>query len=75
MRPAMQFVDCATNFQSSISVCKNDYCVDGKSIMEITMLAAGKGTQLRIRAEGNDAAEAVAALAQLIEDETSDQNT
>ena len=66
MRPAMQFVECACSFSSSISVCKDDQCVDGKSIMQVTMLAATKGTRLRIQAEGPDAQEAVNTLAQLL---------
>ena len=66
MRPAMQFVECACSFSSSISVCKDDQRVDGKSIMQVTMLAATKGTRLRILAEGTDAQEAVNTLAQLL---------
>ena len=73
MRPAMQFVDCANGFDSKISVYKEQQCVDGKSIMQMTMLAATKGTPLKIIAEGNDANEAVEALAKLIENKTSDQ--
>jgi phosphocarrier protein len=72
MRPAMQFVDCASRFESSISVCKGDQCVDGKSIMQLTMLAATKGTQLKIVAEGIDAQDAVDALVMVIENETND---
>ena len=66
MRPAMQFVERACSFSSSISVCKDDQRVDGKSIMQVTMLAATKGTRLRILAEGTDAQEAVKTLSQLL---------
>ena len=66
MRPAMQFVERACGFISSISVCKDDQRVDGKSIMQVTMLAATKGTRLRILAEGTDAQEAVKTLSQLL---------
>ena len=72
MRPAMQFVDCASRFESSISVCKGEQCVDGKSIMQLTMLAATKGTQLKIVAQGCDAQDAVDALALVIEHEAND---
>ena len=65
-RPAMSFVDTAKNFESQVSVRKGEQVVDGKSIMQIMMLAAGQGTELDIRAEGPDAAEAVAALKELI---------
>jgi phosphocarrier protein HPr len=69
MRPAMQFVDCASGFVSRISVYKGTQCVDGKSIMQMTMLAANKGTRLKISATGVDADKAVEALAQLFENQ------
>jgi len=67
MRPAMKFVECANSFVSQIQVMKNQQVVDGKSIMQMTMLAATRGTELLIRAKGQDAARAVEALAALIE--------
>ncbi|HVT82928.1 MAG TPA: HPr family phosphocarrier protein [Phycisphaerae bacterium] len=65
-RPAMQFVDVANQFQSGIKVCKGDQVVDGKSIMQMMMLAATQGTALKIIAEGDDAGKALDALEQLI---------
>ena len=65
-RPAMQFVDVANGYQSGIKVCKGDQVVDGKSIMQMMMLAATAGTVLKIVAEGDDAAKALDALEQLI---------
>jgi phosphocarrier protein HPr len=65
-RPAMQFVDVANQFQSAVKVCKGDQTVDGKSIMQMMMLAATAGTPLTIVAEGNDAEKALAALEKLI---------
>jgi len=73
MRPAMEFVDCANRFVSRISVRKGDQCVDGKSIMQMTMLAAVRGTRLKIIAEGNDAAQAVASLIKVLEAESVDE--
>ena len=67
MRPAMQFVDCANGFESAIHVCKGDECVDGKSIMQVTMLAASEGTRLKLTATGHDAREAIDALTRIIE--------
>ena len=67
MRPAMQFVDLASQFASAITVDHKDISADAKSIMQMTMLAATCGTRLKIRAEGPDAAEAVAALKELVE--------
>ena len=71
MRPAMQFVERASTYRSKISIFKEDQCVDGKSIMQVTMLAAVQGTLLRIEAEGEDAQEAVEALARVLEGEES----
>jgi len=67
-RPAMQFVDIAGKYQSTIKVCKGDQVVDGKSIMQMMMLAATVGTVLKISAEGADAEKALAALEKLIND-------
>ena len=63
----MQFVDTASRFQSSINVSKDDTNVDGKSIMQMSMLAATYGARLKIKAEGTDASEAVEALRELVE--------
>lgn len=69
MRPAMQFVDMASRFRCDISVSNEENRVDGKSIMQMTMLAATHGTKLKIRAEGSDAEQAVKALVELVEEE------
>lgn len=66
-RPAMTFVDAAAAFKSEVHVSKGDTTVDGKSIMQMMMLAAGKGSQLEITAEGPDAQEACQALKALVE--------
>jgi phosphocarrier protein HPr len=67
MRPAMQFVDMATKFTSDIAVSNNENSVDGKSIMQMSMLAATCGTKLKIRAQGPDAQQAIDALRELVE--------
>ncbi len=67
MRPAMQFVDLASRFDSSITVSTDQTSADGKSIMQMSMLAATCGTRLRIRAEGPDAEKAIEALRELVE--------
>ncbi|MHC4551364.1 MAG: HPr family phosphocarrier protein [Planctomycetota bacterium] len=74
MRPAMQFVDMANTFASSISVSNGDVSVDAKSIMQMTMLAATCGTRLIIQAKGQDARQAADALYELIECEFSDDS-
>ena len=65
-RPAMSFVDTANSFTSDIKVVKDGQAVDGKSIMQLMMLAATQGTKLRIDAQGPDAEQAVEALVKLI---------
>jgi len=69
MRPAMQFVDVANRFDSKITVTNGKTAVDGKSIMQMSMLAATCGTKLKIRAEGDDAEAATNALQELVENE------
>ena len=65
-RPAMTFVDAAQAYRCSVKVQKGDFCVDGKSIMEVMMLAATKGTKLDVICEGDDADDCVKALSKLV---------
>ena len=75
MRPALQFVDIANRFDSEINVSNGETNVDGKSIMNISMLAATCGTKLRIKAKGPDAQEAINALRELVEEKHFDEPT
>jgi len=75
MRPAMQFVDIANRFDSEINVSNGETDVDGKSIMNISMLAATCGMKLKIRAKGPDAQEAINALRELVEEKHFDEPT
>jgi len=68
MRPAMKFVDVANQFGSDITVSNGETEVDGKSIMQMSMLAATRGTRLKVRAQGTDGQKAVEALRELVED-------
>ncbi len=65
-RPAMAFVDIANTFKSDIQVAKGNQQVDGKSIMQMMMLAAVCGTELLVTATGPDASAAVAELKALV---------
>jgi len=67
MRPAMQFVDLASQFDCEVTVSSGRVEADGKSIMNMSMLAATFGTQLKIRAAGPQAEEALEALRELVE--------
>lgn len=65
-RPAALFVKTTSRFRSEVWVEKDGEKVNGKSIMGLMMLAAGKGSVLRVSAEGEDASSVVAELEQLI---------
>ncbi|HXZ36894.1 MAG TPA: HPr family phosphocarrier protein [Thermodesulfobacteriota bacterium] len=66
-RPSASFVQTASRFRSEIKVEKDGLVADGKSILDLMMLAAAQGTQLTIKARGADAQEALKALGDLIE--------
>lgn len=66
-RPAAEFVKLAARFESEVHLSKDGLGVNGKSIMGVLMLAAERGSELVIRGEGRDAAEAVEALRTFVE--------
>ena len=65
-RAAARFVQTAARFDANIRIARGDRSVDGKSLMGVLLLAAARGTALRIDADGPDAAGAVDALAELV---------
>ncbi len=65
-RPAAEFVKIANRFTAHILVKKDELEVNGKSIMGMMMLAAECGSALLIRADGDDAEQAVDALLALV---------
>jgi phosphocarrier protein HPr len=65
-RPAMAFVDAASAFKARVSVRYDAKEVDGKSIMEMLMLAAMKGAELEVECDGSDARECLGALQKLV---------
>jgi phosphocarrier protein HPr len=65
-RPAAEIVKTAGKFASNITIVRDDLEVNGKSIMGVMMLAAEAGSQITLRATGDDADAAVEALAQLV---------
>lgn len=69
-RPAMVFVESASDFASEVRVWRPENPgekVDGKSIMQMMMLAATQGTELMIEATGGDAKKACDCLSRLVE--------
>lgn len=66
-RAAAKFVTEAARFNSEIRVSKEAREVSGKSIMGVMMLAAARGSHIRISAEGEDAQAALDALEALVQ--------
>ncbi|HWP72571.1 MAG TPA: HPr family phosphocarrier protein [Gemmatimonadaceae bacterium] len=65
-RPAAEIVKAASKFRSEITIRRDDLEVNGKSIMGVMMLAAEYGTTIFLRADGDDAEQAVEAIAALV---------
>lgn len=66
-RPAAMFVKISSRYRAEVWVEKDGERVNGKSIMGLMMLAAGKGSRLQVIAEGIDADKAVAEIKNLVE--------
>jgi phosphocarrier protein len=66
-RPADAFARLASQFASMIEVVKEGQRANGKSILDLLMLAAEEGTVLKIEAQGDDADDAIEALGRLME--------
>jgi len=66
MKPSMLLVDEALKYKSNIVIYKNNQKADAKSFVEVTMLAAIFGEEVRIVADGEDEQKASEALEELI---------
>lgn len=64
-RPATELVKCTSKFKAHITLSYQDLTVNGKSLLGILMLAASRGSKIKIEAEGDDADMAVKALVEL----------
>jgi len=67
-RAAARFVEVASRFEADIEVFHAEHQANGKSIMSLMMLAAGRGSCLKVTATGDDANAALQALAELVGD-------
>lgn len=67
-RAATRLVNCASSFEASVKVVRGSRSVNGKSIMGVLTLAAARGTELTIEADGVDEREALEAVAELVAD-------
>lgn len=65
-RAASKLVTLASKYSCDIQIAKDDKVVDGKSIMSVMMLAASKGTELKIQTTGADQEQALEAIILLI---------
>ncbi|MEW6330455.1 MAG: HPr family phosphocarrier protein [Pseudomonadota bacterium] len=65
-RASAKFVSLAGEFSAEITLKRNGQQVNGKSIMGIMMLAAAKGAEIEVCADGKDEKKALEALADLI---------
>lgn len=66
-RAAAKLVHVAARFKCDIKIRKGDEEVDGKSILGILLLAAGRGSQIIVKANGEDETAAADAIEALIE--------
>lgn len=65
-RAAAKFAATANAFECEIEVERNGQSVPGRSIMGLMMLAASTGTEITVRAQGDDAGAALDAIEALI---------
>lgn len=66
-RASAKFVKCAESFDAEITVTRDGMSVPATSIMGLMMLGAAMGTSIMVEARGNQAEEALEALAQLVD--------
>lgn len=74
-RPAAILAKTAGRFGSEIRVQKGEEIVNGKSLIELLMLAAEKGQRLTVHAKGDDAAGLIAAVEELFREWAKEQDT
>jgi len=68
VRPVSLIVEVANKFKSKIWIEKDGQKVDSKSVTSLLLLCAGKGSKIKVKAEGSDAHESVDALVKIIKD-------
>ncbi|HEX8410454.1 MAG TPA: HPr family phosphocarrier protein [Thermoanaerobaculia bacterium] len=66
-RAAAKLVHTAARFKADIKIRKGDEEVDGKSILGILLLAAGRGSSIKVKANGEDERDALDAVEKLID--------
>lgn len=66
-RPAALFVETASRYDANVTINKDGLEVNGKSIMGVMMLAAERGSEIILKADGKDEKEVLQALTDLLE--------
>ncbi len=66
MRPAAAFAELASRYRVDVRVWRGEKDVDGKSLWDLIMLAAGPGDEVIVEVAGQDAYEALPALSELL---------
>ena len=61
-RPSTELVKCASSFKSQLTLVYQNFTVNAKSLLGILMLAASRGSKIKIEAEGEDAELAIAQI-------------
>ncbi|HTI50351.1 MAG TPA: HPr family phosphocarrier protein [Planctomycetaceae bacterium] len=67
LTPSSQIVQLAQKFSCQLLIRKGERVADGKSMLDLMQLAAEHGETLRLEAQGDDATDAIAAIARLFE--------
>jgi len=67
-RAASRLVNCASGFSSQVWISRGEREINAKSIMGVLTLAASRGTELGLRADGSDERAAIDAITALIAD-------
>lgn len=75
MRPMAAFAQLASRFESSVKVSREGQSVNGKSILDLMLLAAAQGTELTLEVAGPDAQNALDALVQLLNRPTEEESS
>lgn len=66
MRPATLFAQAARLYRAAVTVCHGEKRADGKSSLDLLLLIAEPGVELVLEVDGDDAAEAIGPLAELL---------
>ena len=74
MRPMAAFAQLAARFDSSVKVSREGQSVNGKSILDLMLLAAARGTELTLEVAGSDAQAALDALVNLLKTPTEEDS-